>query len=172
MTTPSEQAFIGYSCDKLTQLTERIGVCLGKLTGEQVWARGSENSNAIGNLVLHLCGNVRQWIGHGVGGSADVRERDAEFNALGGASVAELQAKLQATVADAVATIRSLTSEDLIAVTHVQNYDVPKIEAVYHVVQHFAEHTGQIIFATKFLTGQELGFYTHLKNPGHGETTP
>ncbi|BDC49076.1 hypothetical protein F183_A13920 [Bryobacterales bacterium F-183] len=170
--TPSEQAFIGFSCNKLTQLTERIGVCLGKLTDDQVWARGSENSNAIGNLVLHLCGNVRQWIGHGVGGSADVRERDAEFNAQGGVSVAELQAKLQATVADAVATIRSLTSEDLIAVTHVQNYDVPKIEAIYHVVQHFAEHTGQIIFATKFLTGQELGFYTHLKNPKHGETTP
>ncbi len=170
MTT--DQVFIAFSCRKLEQLTERIGVCLAKLSEEQVWARGSENANAIGNLVLHLSGNVRQWICHGVGGQPDIRRRDDEFNAQGGVSIAELQARLQAAVNEAVAIIGALTPEGLTAITHVQNYDITKCEAIYHVVEHFSQHTGQIIFATKFLTGDELGFYTHLKNASHGEKTP
>ena len=170
MTT--DQIFIEFSSRKLLQLTERIGVCLAKVSEEQVWARGSENANSIGNLVLHLSGNVRQWIGHGVGGQPDVRQRDSEFNAQGGVSIADLFGRLQAIVTDATVIINGLTPKDLESVTHIQNYDISKCEAIYHVVEHFAEHTGQIIFATKFLTGEELGFYTHLKNPAHGEKTP
>ena len=167
-----DQVFVEFSSRKLLQLTERIGVCLSKLSDEQVWARGSENANAIGNLVLHLCGNVRQWICHGVGGAPDMRQRDEEFNARGGVPVAELQSRLQGVVNEAVAVINALTPADLETITHVQKYDITKCEAIYHVVEHFSQHTGQIIFATKFLTGEELGFYTHLKNPSHGEKTP
>jgi len=170
--TVSERVFLDYSCRKLTQLTERIGTCVAKLSEEQVWARGSENANAIGNLVLHLRGNVRQWICHGVGGLEDIRRRDDEFNARSGEAIPALMAGLQETVQEAVAIIGALTSEDLAAMTRVQKYEITKGEAIYHVVEHFSQHTGQIIFATKFLTGEELGFYTHLKNPSHGETTP
>ena len=172
MTMTSEGVFLEFSARKLRQLSQRISVCLAKLSDEQVWARNSANENAIGNIVLHLSGNLRQWIGHGVGGHADVRDRDTEFNATAGKTVAELQAHLDAAVVDALSIIEGLAAADLLTVIEVQKYSIPKMEAIYHVVEHFAEHTGQIIFATKFLTGEELGFYTHLRNPTHSEKTP
>ena len=79
-----ESEFLNFSADKLTQLLGRIETCVEMLTPEQVWARTSANQNAVGNLLLHLNGNVRQWILHGVGGQADLRQRDAEFAARGG----------------------------------------------------------------------------------------
>mgnify|MGYP000428948456 CR=1 FL=1 len=170
MTT--EAVFIEFSSRKLRQLSERIGVCLSKLSEEQVWARKSANENAIGNIVLHLCGNLRQWIGHGVAGLPDIRERDAEFNAIGGTGISGLRSHLEKTVAEAVTAIEQVPAADLLTIVNVQKYSIPKMEAIYHVVEHFAEHTGQIIFATKLLTGDELGFYTHLRNPAHSEKTP
>lgn len=170
MTT--DAVFLEFSSRKLRQLSERIGVCLSKLSEEQVWARKSANENAVGNIVLHLCGNLRQWIGHGVAGLPDIRERDAEFNATGGTDIAALRAQLEKTVDETVRAIEQLPAEDLLTVVSIQKYSIPKMEAIYHVVEHFAQHTGQIIFATKLLTGDELGFYTHLRKPAHSEKTP
>src|SRR5262249_53774661 len=107
------QEFLRFSSEKLKLLTGRIESCLAMLTEEQVWARGAENENAAGNLVLHLCGNVRQWIVAGVGGKPDTRHRDAEFAATGGVSIPELMERLRATVAEADATIRAVPSEQL-----------------------------------------------------------
>src|SRR5262245_42912936 len=97
-----------FSANKLQQQTSRIESCLEKLSDEQVWARGDENENAIGNLVLHLSGNLRQWIVAGVGGRPDIRNRDAEFDARGGITVGELSKRLRETVAEAVAVIRAI----------------------------------------------------------------
>jgi uncharacterized damage-inducible protein DinB len=137
-----------------------------------VWARGSANENAIGNLVLHLCGNVRQWIVSGVGGQPDVRRRDAEFSAAGGAAIPELLDRLRRAVDEALATLDSVTQARLGERVAIQNYDVTVLEAIYHVVDHFSMHTGQIIFATKMLTGADLGFYRHLSQAAHGHKTP
>ena len=138
-----------------------------------MWARGGENENAAGNLVLHLCGNVRQWIVAGVGGAPDVRERDGEFNARGGVAAGELLARLHDTVEDASAVLGAVTAERLAERITVQKYEVSVLEAIYHVVEHFAMHTGQIMFATKMLTGEELGFYKHLRSQAaHGQKTP
>jgi len=167
-----EQEFIKYSADKLTQLSERIQDCLSRLTRDQIWLRHTENENAIGNLVLHLCGNLGQWIGSGVAGKADHRQRDQEFAARGNASSSELADRLNNAVSDAVGIIRGLSAERLSERISVQKYDVTVIEAIYHVVEHFAQHAGQIIFATKLLTGQDLGYYKHLHRPKHFETTP
>jgi uncharacterized damage-inducible protein DinB len=164
--------FRSFSKAKLEQLAGRIDVCLAKLTEEQVWARGSENENSIANLVLHLCGNVGQWIVSGAGGAPDTRRRDDEFNARAGHGTEALRARLAARVAEASAVIASLSDARLLEPVQVQKYTLPVMEAVYHSVEHFAQHTGQIIFATKMLTGQELGFYTHLKQPTHNEVTP
>ena len=164
-----EQLFLAHSIAKLDQYTERIKVCLEKLTEDRVWARGSANENAIGNLVLHLCGNVRQWIVAGVGGRPDIRERDREFAAGGGIGIAELLERLRATVAEANSVIRSLDSARLVEHRTIQNYHVSVFEAVYHVVEHFSMHTGQIIFATKMLTGTDLGFYAELRGNGAGD---
>jgi uncharacterized damage-inducible protein DinB len=165
--------FLQFSVEKLAQFASRIRTCLERLTPEQVWARGSESENAVGNLVLHLCGNVRQWVGFGIAGWPDVRERNSEFAARGGLGPQELAEQLEATVREAAAILRTLPVERLKDRTRVQNYDVTVLEAVYHVVEHFAEHTGQIIYATKQMTHEDLGFYRHLSRPQpHTERTP
>ena len=167
-----EAVFTKFSADKLEQLNSRIQDCLKKLSYEQVWRRNSDNENSIGNLVLHLCGNVNQWIGSGVAGKPDTRVRDREFAARGDVEPTELGQRLASTVDEVVKIIRSLTPERLGEQTTIQKYTITVLEAVYHVVEHFAQHTGQIMFATKLLTGQDLGYYKHLTKPAHFETTP
>src|ERR1700755_1929844 len=96
----AEEIFLKFSADKLEQLHGRIQDCLGRLTPEQIWTRGSENENAVGNLVLDVSGDIRQWIGSGVAGVPDHRERDAEFDARGGKAPGELAELLKSRVAD------------------------------------------------------------------------
>jgi uncharacterized damage-inducible protein DinB len=169
MARPGEAAslhrlFLDCSVRRFEQSLSRIEACLDKLGEEQVWARGSENENAIGNLVLHLAGNVRQWIVAGVGGAIDTRQRDGEFSARGGSSIPELLDRLRGTVAEAAAVIAEVTPDRLAERVIIQKYDVSVLEAIYHVVEHFSLHTGQIIFATKLLTGSDMGFYPHLRS--------
>jgi uncharacterized damage-inducible protein DinB len=168
-----DRIFVDYSQKKLQQLAGRIADCLGRLSADQVWARGNENENAIGNLVLHLCGNVRQWIIAGVGGKPDIRDRDKEFTARGNVPPEELGQRLKSIVEEAVGVIGGANAARLAEHVTIQKYDVPVLEAIAHVVEHFSQHTGQIMFATKMLTGQDLGYYKHLKTAtAHGENTP
>ena len=150
--------------NSLREFIGRIETCFNKLTDEQIWLRGSENQNAPGNLALHLAGNVRQWIICGLGGQEDKRVRHLEFDARGGQSGAHLTAKLRETVEEAIGVISTLTREQLIADRDIQGYHVTGVHALLHVVEHFGQHTGQIILLTKALTGEDLGFYWHL-NP-------
>jgi uncharacterized damage-inducible protein DinB len=173
MAVALDREFLDFSAKKLGQLASRIETCLGKLTEEQIWARGSEQENAVGNLVLHLCGNVRQWIIAGVGGEPDRRKRDEEFAARGSVPSPELEERLSTVIEEATAVIRSVTNERLAKRITVQKYDVSVMEAIYHVVEHFSMHTGQIIFATKMMTSEDLGFYQHLRTAApHGQKTP
>jgi uncharacterized damage-inducible protein DinB len=167
-----DRLFLDCSVRRLNQLASRIDDCLGRLDDGQVWFRGGENQNAMGNLVLHLAGNVRQWILCGVGGARDIRDRDAEFAAHGGMGTGELRDHLAATVREASAVISAIPAARLAERVRIQNYEVAVLEAVYHVVEHFAQHTGQIIFATKAATGSDLGYYAHLRKSAHGEKTP
>ena len=168
----SAQLFLDYSARKLRQLTTRIEDCLGRLTEEQIWARGTESENAVGNLVLHLGGNLRQWIVSAVGGLPDTRRRDEEFAARRGPAPTGLAVRLRETVNQAAAVLETLPPERLTGHISVQNYDLTVLEAVYHVVEHFSGHTGQIIYATKLLTGKDLGYYRHLNTAAHSEQTP
>ena len=172
MESATDRIFVQFSVKKLTQLSERIQDCLGRLTSDQVWSRGSENENAVGNIVLHLCGNLRQWIGSGIGGKPDIRVRDREFAARGDIDPADLAERLRSGVEEATGIISGVTPERLMEKVKIQNYDVTVLEAVYHVIEHFAQHTGQIIFATKQLTGSDLGYYRHLSKAAHQEKTP
>jgi len=173
MTEGLHEEFLRCSIERLRQSCGRIESCLAKLTDEQIWARGSENENAIGNLVLHLSGNVRQWIIAGVGAARDVRQRDEEFAARGSVGGAPLTEKLRGTVEEAVAVLERVGAERLLEGLSIQDYPVTALAAIYHVVEHFSGHTGQIIFATKMLTGEDLGFYRHLSRKApHGEKTP
>lgn len=174
MDSPLVTLFLDCSTRRLRQNTGRIRQCLDRLDEEQVWRRGSDNANAIGNLMLHLAGNVRQWIVCAIGGAPDTRVRDAEFAAAGGWSRQELAARLEAAVEEACGVVEGL-DEGRLQVRHtIQGYESTELEAIYHVVEHFAMHTGQILFATKALTGEDLGFYRHLAPGagGHREQTP
>jgi hypothetical protein len=159
--------FLDYSAGKLDLYLSRIETCLGKLTPQQIWARQSENENAVGNLVLHLEGNIRQWILGGVGGQPDIRDRHAEFEARAGSSGAELKARLRATIEEAVTVVRGVPDGRLTERIRTQGSDVSVLEAIYQVVQHVAGHAFQIILLTKLFTHQDLGFFAHLnRNPG------
>jgi hypothetical protein len=164
--------FLDFSIRKLEQLLGRIRDCVGRLNTEQVWVRSGDHENAVGNLLLHLSGNLRQWIIAGIGGAPDERVRDREFSARGELEPAELMRRLEITMAEAVAVLKGLSQKRLLETYQPQNYHVTILEGIYHVTEHFAEHTGQIIFATKLLTGQDLGFYKHLNRPAHVEKTP
>jgi uncharacterized damage-inducible protein DinB len=165
-----EKNFLEYSAVKLEQLSGRIAACLDTLSDDQIWLRSGENANAAGNLTLHLCGNVRQWIGAGVAGKPDIRMRDREFSARGGVSREELKERLAGVIAEACAIVRGLAPERLTDRINIQGHDVSVMEAIYHVVEHFSGHTGQIIFQAKALTQKDFGFYSYLGKSAAGKT--
>jgi hypothetical protein len=159
-TGPDDQrmaaVFLDVSCRKLGLMTEYLVACLKKLSDEQVWRRGGAHENAVGNLVLHLCGNARQWVIAGVGGTMDVRERDKEFSADGGMSGAELIALFEATMEEAKAVIAATPAVRMMVRVHPQGRDVSVLEAIYQVVTHVHTHVGQIILLTKQMLGTDL----------------
>ena len=154
----AESEFLSYSVVKLRQEFGHLEMCVRKLTPEQVWMRGGESQNAVGNLLLHLTGNVRQWILAGVGGATIVRDRDGEFAARGGVDAEALLSGLREAVESAVGVIEGLPHARLVEKMQIQGHDVSVLEAIYHVVEHFSEHTGQITLLTKAFTISDLGF--------------
>ena len=151
--------FVRYSLDKMQQMASQIRECVELLSEEQIWQRSGDHANSIGNLLLHLAGNIRQWIGHGVGGLPDVRERHQEFAARGGRSTADILSLFENTVTQAEHMIQEMPLERLIERTKPQNHEVAILEAIYQVVGHLQLHAGQIIFATKQMAGKDLGLY-------------
>ena len=136
----------------------RIERCLAILSNPQIWWRPNQSSNSAGNLALHLAGNVRQWIVAGLGGAADARQRDLEFAERGPMPRARLVRTLRSAVQDACKVIRRLTPAELAAGHTIQKLPVTGLNALLHVVEHFAFHSGQIIFITKQLRSTDLRF--------------
>lgn len=137
----------------------KIERCLEKLNDEQIWWRANEESNSIGNLILHLCGNARQWIVCGIGSAPDARNRDSEFEQRDVIPRDELVTLLRSTLSDVQTTLQSLDPSTLLEYRKIQGNDVDILEAVFHVTEHFSMHTGQIILLTKLLTESDLHFY-------------
>jgi uncharacterized damage-inducible protein DinB len=148
--------FLEYSSTKLDVTMKDMRACVERLTDEQVWERHGAHENAVGNLVLHLCGNMRQWVMHGVGKAEDVRIRDAEFNADGELTGVGLIELFEKTVAEARGVINSLPAERLVERITPQGRNVAVLEAIYQVVGHVQQHMGQIILLTKQMTRQDL----------------
>jgi len=164
--------FLKFSREKLVQLYwPRMQSCVESLTDEQVWWRPNESSNSIGNLMLHLNGNVRQWLVASFRQLEDTRNRPAEFNARQTVPISRLVEILAATVNEASTVLSSLTAADLARTFHIQGYTVTGLEAVYQVVEHFGIHYGQIIYITKLLRGEDLGFYRELNATGRLDDT-
>jgi uncharacterized damage-inducible protein DinB len=136
----------------------RIVGCLEQLSDEEIWWRPNAASNSVGNLVLHICGNMRQWIISGLGGAADVRERDKEFSERGPITRAALREKLQRTVSEACDVLARLRPSVLTRQYRIQEFDVSGYYAAAQVIEHVAYHLGQIIYVTKLKRAKDLGF--------------
>jgi uncharacterized damage-inducible protein DinB len=164
-----EQIFLTEAADKLAENLDRIEACVPKLSDDVLWARESENENAVGNLLLHLEGNLRQWILSGIGGAPNTRHRPSEFSARSGATGSTLVATLRAVVHEAVRVIRTLPPARLTDAVTIQGDDTTVLAAIFHVVEHFSGHTYQIILLTKRATHEDLGFYAYLTETGKKE---
>ena len=153
-------AFVNQAINHLQEdFLPKIRRCLDLLDEEEFWRRGSEAENSVGNLVLHLSGNVRQWIVSGLGREADLRERQKEFDARAGLSKQEAWKRLEETVRQAVGVLRGMDPKELLRERPIQKYHPTGLQAVFHVVEHFSYHTGQIVFATKLYKHADTKFY-------------
>jgi uncharacterized damage-inducible protein DinB len=146
-----------------TLLTEdyvpKIERCLDRLPEKDIWWRPNEASNSIGNLILHLCGNVTMWIVGGVGSLPFERNRQQEFDERREIPASELRQRLKDVISRADEVMSRLDASALMTRRQIQGYDVTVLEAVYHVVEHFGMHTGQIILVTKARVGTELSLW-------------
>jgi hypothetical protein len=154
------QNFIDRSRAYLTdEFRIKLRKTLDALPDGMLWWRPNDESNSVGNLVLHLEGNVRQWIVGAVGGAPDVRNRAGEFAAREGGTREELMRRMEQTLDEVDAVLANLRPEQLTERRRVQARDVSVLDAVYQVVQHFALHLGQIILVAKAQVPGAVKFY-------------
>ncbi len=159
MTSDVGQAFIDHSRQLLTtSYFPRIERAVAGLAPDHIWWRANAESNSIGNLVLHLAGNLRQWIVSGVGGAADVRRRQEEFDARGSISSDDLMGRLRTTVEEADGVLSRLSPAALLEPRVIQGNDVTVFRGIFTAVEHFSMHTGQILLIAKTFKG-DLGFF-------------
>jgi len=151
---------ISQSVKQIHQNTRKSIACLNELDEREIWTSPNQNLNSIANLILHLCGNIRQYIISSLGGTVDIRARDLEFSTHGGFTKAELIAKLQDTVDQASTVIQRSTREELLRERVTQGVAHTGIGIIIHVTEHYSYHTGQIILLTKYLKNIDLGFYS------------
>ncbi len=137
----------------------KIERCLERLSDEQVWWRANEESNSIGNLLLHLSGNARQWIVDSLGGKAGVRDRQAEFDRREIIPRSELLSLIKNTLQEVDSVLANFAVDRLLDRYLIQGCDVTALEAIFHVTEHFSMHTGQIILLTKMLNTGDLKLY-------------
>jgi uncharacterized damage-inducible protein DinB len=137
----------------------RIKKCLNVLSEQEIWFKPNDHSNSVGNLVLHLCGNVTQWIGSGLGKMPDNRLRDLEFSEKGPLPTTKLTEALDRLIPLIENTLDNLTEEDFLQLHKVQVYQETGVNILVHVVEHFSYHTGQIAFFTKWRKNMDMNFY-------------
>jgi hypothetical protein len=170
MTTSDAQLaplFLEFSRKKLLgQYWPRMRGAVEALNDEQIWWRPNEACNSAGNLLLHLNGNVTQWLVASFNRLEDKRDRPAEFKELEQIGGAELLARLERTLAEVENVFSRLTADDLAATYHIQGYTVTGLDAIYQAVEHFGLHYGQILYINKTLLGGDLGFYRQLNATG------
>ena len=157
-------AFLEKSRSLLTSdYLPKIERCLDRVTGADIWWRPNEASNSIGNLILHLCGNVTMWIIGGVGALPFERHRQLEFDERRQISSDELRSRIRRVVQEADDVMSAVGPDDLLERRQIQGYDVTVLEAIYHAVEHFGMHTGQIIVLSKARLGTHLNLWVPPK---------
>ncbi|MEP6856978.1 MAG: DUF1572 family protein [Gemmatimonadales bacterium] len=133
--------------------------CVNALPPGTVWARPNDGSNSIGNLLVHLAGNVTEWILGGVGGQTISRYRAGEFAQKEGRDGPALLDDLEAVLLKADSVLAGLSEKNLERSIMIQGRETTVVGAIYHVVEHFAMHTGQIVLLTKIYAPDKIHFY-------------
>jgi uncharacterized damage-inducible protein DinB len=173
---PCSEDFLRFAHAKIKQQQARILEAIAMLPDDAFWRQPNPACNSVAQLLLHLAGNTRQWILHGVGGAEDIRDRDAEFDATPN-SAGDRQAvteHFRSTLDDVLAALSTLDPSFLTKRIRPQGYQVSVLEAVFHVTEHFSYHAGQIFLLVKIHSFKDLGFYRHLdkSNKTHDQAIP
>lgn len=148
----------------------RIKHCVDQLSDEQVWRRSRDDMNSVANLLLHVTGNLRQWVVSGLGGTTDDRDRPAEFAARSNLPKAELMGRLEATVTEATRVLRRQSADDWQRVRRIQGFDATGLGAAVNSVAHFRGHTQEIVNMTRTLLGDRYRFAWVPATPEQGAT--
>lgn len=154
--------FVEQSIYRIEENTGRIIKCFGEIEEKEIWEFPNDHSNSIGNLILHLCGNIRQYAISALGEIEDTRERNKEFSTKTGPAKAELLNELTNTVAEAISIIENIDENRLTKVYSVQGFNLSGIGIIIHVTEHYSYHTGQIAFWIKQIKNKDLGFYADV----------
>jgi len=162
-------------CEALIQETKRrlfeesiprLLHCLDELTEEEIWHKANDNSNSVGNLVLHLCGNARQWIVSGLGGAPDKRQREQEFTEQGPIPTDKLKVLVDQLQQDVDITLDRIQPEDLLKARKVQVFEENGLSILVHAIEHFSYHIGQITYYVKLRKNIDTGYYKGLELEG------
>ena len=151
----------------LLEAMKKLRHCVGQLNQEQIWYRDHEEHASIGNLILHLTGNLNQWIVSGLGGAEFQRDRAAEFAERGPIPVDELMNRLETVVNEAMYTLSHLNPAELLARRTIQGFDVTTAGAIMHSIPHFVGHTHQIVFATRLILKDQYRYQWAPGKPSH-----
>ncbi len=151
-----------YNLRVIEESLSRINQCLNALTEDEIWHRENQNTNSAGNLVLHLCGNIRQYIVSGVGGAADIRVRHVEFDTSRKESKSALINILNQTLSESNTVVQSLSPDKFGDSVTIQGFNHTRLSAIIHVIEHLSYHTGQITYYTKYIKDFDTAYYGGL----------
>ncbi len=154
--SPISKELIKTCADTLKDDLDKIRVCLNSMDEDKIWWRANAASNSLGNILLHLAGNVRQYILCGIGDREDTRVRSFEFEAKGPIPKTDLMNKLTATVEQAMQIILGCDEDKLVRTKQIQGKMQSGTMIIIHVTEHFSYHTGQIAYMTKSWSGKSL----------------
>jgi len=146
---------------RLEEGQRMLHLAFAKVGEDSLWKLPVKNGMALGNQLLHVCGNMTQYVLASLGQEADQRQRDSEFSTTEGCSKAELLQQLDVTVSRAIKTIQTTSPSEYLRVRKVQGFEFSGVGVVLHAVEHFSYHVGQVAFWVKQLTEVDLGFYDH-----------
>ena len=147
------------ACFRMEEALRMLELSLKEVEETELWIRPNSKLNSIGNLLLHLCGNIRQYIHSGIGKRRDDRERNEEFNVNNKLGKDDLSSILRSTIKEAQEYINTASLEDYLEIKSIQGFELSGIGAVLHAVEHLSYHTGQIAFWVKYRKDIDLGFY-------------
>lgn len=161
-------AFVREANASLDACREQIEHCVKQLSEPQIWDRPHKEMNSIGNLILHLGGNLRQWVVTGLSDLPDDRDRPAEFSEVGPLPTSDLLETLKSTIEQAKQTLNSLSDGELLETRRIQGFELTAVGAIFNCVPHFKGHTQEIVCLTRMQLGENYKFHWRPTTPEEG----